>query len=139
MTGTQLDHIGIAVRSLAEATKAYERLGLRVTAPEEVPTEGVLVAMIPLGETRIELLEPTTPEGAVARFLEERGPGLHHLAFAVRDLDAVCTRLRDEGVRLVYENPQPGEGGSRVNFIHPHSTGGVLIELTESPPGEPTP
>jgi methylmalonyl-CoA epimerase len=100
---------------------------------EEVGSEKVRVAMLPLGETRIELLEPTSEDSVIARFLERRGEGIHHLALEVEDLDGACEELRAAGMRLVYDAPQPGEGGSRVNFIHPSSARGVLIELTERP------
>jgi methylmalonyl-CoA/ethylmalonyl-CoA epimerase len=127
----KLDHIGIAVRRLDEATQAYEAMGLHTSKVEEVSGERVRVAMLPLGETRIELLEPTTEDSVIARFLEKRGEGIHHLALEVEDIDAACEELRAAGIKLVYETPRTGEGGSRVNFIHPSSAHGVLIELRE--------
>lgn len=129
----KLDHIGIAVHRLDEATRAYEALGLGTVHVEEVLTEKVRVAMLPLGDTRIELLEPSSQDSVIARFLEKRGEGIHHLALEVENLEAACEELRAAGLRLVYDTPREGEGGSRINFIHPASTHGVLIELRELP------
>ncbi len=127
----KLEHIGVAVSSLKEARAVWETLGLEASSVEEVPSEQVKVAMFPLGETRIELLEPTAADSPVGRFLRKRGEGIHHLAFEVEDIEAACEELRSAGVKLVYEAPRRGEGGSWVNFIHPSSTSGVLIELRE--------
>ncbi len=126
-----LEHVGIAVRSLEESVEAYEALGLSLSTKEEVPGEKVKVATFPIGETRIELLEPTSEDSAIARFLERRGEGIHHLALAVEGLEEFCDELRSAGYRLVYDSPRPGEGGAMVNFIHPSSLNGVLIELRE--------
>lgn len=125
---SRLDHVGIAVRSLAEAIPLYERLE-RVAAspPEEIPGQGVRAVFV--GTT--ELLEPTAPDTAVGRFLERRGPGLHHVAWRVPDLAAELVRLEAEGVRLVDRAPRPGARGHRVAFLHPSATGGVLVELVE--------
>lgn len=131
MRVTKLEHIGIAVRSLEEARRAYEALGLTPAGVEEVPSERVRVALFPVGESRIELLEPTAEGSVVHRFLEARGEGIHHIALEVEDLEAACEELRAAGLRLVYETPQPGEGGGRVNFVHPASAHGVLIELRQ--------
>ncbi|MFQ5837743.1 MAG: methylmalonyl-CoA epimerase [Thermoplasmata archaeon] len=133
MNVRKLEHVGIAVRSLEEASAAYEALGLDLSSVEEVPGEQVKVAIFSVGETRIELLEPTAEDSAIARFLQKRGEGIHHLAFQVDDLERTCDELEAAGVRLVYEAPRVGEGGSRVNFIHPSSARGVLIELREAP------
>lgn len=127
-------HIGIAVESIEAARQFYEALGLEVEAIEEVPAEGVRVAMIGCGDTHIELLEPTTPSSPIRAFLDKRGPGIHHLCLdsdAIRDDDR---RLRDAGYRLLRESPTRGAGGCWVQFVHPKSAGGVLVELSESPP-----
>lgn len=130
----QLDHLGIAVRSIAEARGFWEALGLEVETIEEVEAEGVRVAMLPLGEIRIELLEPTREDSAVARFLERRGPGLHHVCVASDAIAEDDARLREAGVVLLRAEPTRGAGGARVQFVHPKSSGGVLVELSE--PGE---
>lgn len=127
----RLDHLGIAVRSIDEARKFWEALGLEVESIEEVPQEGVRVAMLPLGEARIELLEPTRPDSPIAKFLEQRGPGIHHLCLASEAIDADDAALRAAGVQLLRPEPTPGAGGSRVQFVHPRSAGGVLVELAE--------
>ncbi len=129
-----LDHIGIAVASIAEARKFYESLGLSVAHVEEVAAEGVRVAVIPCGATRIELLEPLTPDSTVGRFLARRGAGVHHLCFATGDVDGDSARLRAEGLEVLREQPGEGAEGCRVQFVHPRSTGGVLVELSERPP-----
>lgn len=129
----RLDHLGIAVKDLDAACRLYAGLGFAVVAREVVAHELVEVAMLPMeGGTRIELLQPTAPESAVARFLEKRGEGLHHLAMQVRDLAVVLARLKAEGVRLVKDEIQTGAGGHRYVFVHPASAGGVLIELVEA-------
>ncbi len=129
-----LDHIGIAVRSLEEGLRPYvEGLGLKPSGTEEVPTEQVKVAFLPVGETRLELLEPTGPDSPIVRFLERRGEGIHHLCFLVDDLESTLRRLDAAGVPLVDRVPRPGAGGSRVAFLHPRGTGGVLLELKERP------
>lgn len=124
-----LHHVGVAVRSLEEAARAYEALGLTVARVETVEGEQVRVAFIAVGETHIELLEPTGPTSPVARFLEKRGEGVHHLCFAVDDIARTMARAREAGLVLLDETPRTGAGGSRVCFIHPKSTGGVLVEL----------
>lgn len=126
-----VDHLGIAVRSIAEARGFYEALGLEVGAVEEVPQEKVRVAMIRCGGTRLELLEPTDPESPIARFLEQRGPGIHHLCLGSDDLDGDDRRLRASGARLLRPAPSAGAGGARVQFVHPKSAGGVLVELSQ--------
>ena len=128
---TQIDHLGIAVKSLAEAKKFYEQLGLEVMPEEVVETEKVRVAMVPVGESRIELLEPTVPESTIAKFLEKRGQGLHHVALHVSDLTATVERLKAAGTRLINEEIKIGAGGHRYVFVHPASAGGVLLELVE--------
>lgn len=129
----KLDHVGIVVRSIDEVLAVYERgLGMRVTHRETVPSEGAQVAFLPIGDTRLELLEPTGSEGVLPRFLEKRGPGVHHLCFEVADIRAALAALKAAGVPLVDEVPRPGAEGCEVAFIHPRGTGGVLIELSES-------
>jgi methylmalonyl-CoA/ethylmalonyl-CoA epimerase len=129
-----IDHVGIAVTSIEEARKIYEALGLAVEAVEEVPQEGVRVALIPCGESRIELLEPTREDSPIARFLERRGPGLHHLCLATDDIRADDQRLRDSGHQVLRPEPTRGAGGCWVQFVHPKSAGGVLLELSEEAP-----
>jgi methylmalonyl-CoA epimerase len=127
----RLDHIGIAVASIDEALGIYASLGLRESGREVVQSQGVVTAFLPLGETRLELLEPTGHDSPIAKFLAKRGPGIHHLCFAVEDLEEALTRLKRRGFRLVNENPVPGAGGRRVAFLHPSAGQGVLIELSE--------
>lgn len=129
-----VDHIAIAVRDLEEASRFYrEVLGLPGTGVETVPEQKVRVGFFSAGATRIELLEPTAPDSPVAKFLAERGPGLHHVCLEVEDLDAEMERLRRAGAAFTAEQPRPGSHGSRVAFIHPKSADGVLIELCERP------
>lgn len=127
----KLDHLGIAVRSIAEARRFWEALGLEVESIEEVPHEGVRVAMLPLGGVRLELLEPTRPDSPVAKFLATRGPGIHHVCLASDDLDGDDAALRAAGAQLLRAAPTAGAGGTRVQFVHPRSAGGVLVELAE--------
>jgi methylmalonyl-CoA/ethylmalonyl-CoA epimerase len=129
-----IDHLGIAVKSLDAAKKFYEQLGMKVLPEEEVAQEKVRVAMVPVGESRIELLEPTTDDSAIAKFLTKRGEGLHHVSLAVDDLAATVERLKSQGVRLVNDQIQIGAGGHMYVFVHPSSTGGVLVELCEDQP-----
>ena len=129
-----LDHIGIAVRDLEAALSFYrDALGLEVGEAEEVPSERVRAQFLPLGETALELLEATDEGSAIARSIERRGPGIHHITLRVADLAATLAGLRERGIRLVDESPRPGAGGSRVAFIHPSAAQGVLIELKEEP------
>ena len=127
----RLDHLAIAVTSIAEARRFWEALGLRVGEIEEVPQEGVRVAMLALGESRIELLEATRPDSPVGKFLARRGPGIHHLCLASDDLAADEARLRGTGAELLRAEPSRGAGGTRVQFVHPRSAGGVLVELAQ--------
>jgi len=129
-----VDHIGIAVASIEEGRKLYEAMGLSVEAIEEVPAEGVRVAFIPVGGTRIELLEPTSPDSPIAKFLARRGPGIHHVCLASDGLEADDAALRGAGIQLLRPEPTRGAGGSRVQFVHPKSAGGVLFELAEPEP-----
>ena len=125
-----IDHLGIAVSAIDEALKLYESIGLAPAHRETVATEKVHVAMLPAGESRIELLEPAAPDSPISKFLEKRGPGLHHVALRVPDLSAAVERLRASGARLLNE-PRPGAGGHLYVFVHPASTGGVLLELIQ--------
>jgi LAO/AO transport system kinase len=128
-----IDHLGIAVNSLSEAEAFYQSLGLQVTHHESIPAEKVNVAMLPAGDSRIELLEPAAPDSPISKFLERHGPGLHHVALRVPDLHATATRLRESGARLLNE-PREGAGGHLYVFVHPASTGGVLLELIQESP-----
>ena len=132
----KIDHVGLAVRSIEEARRFWEALGLRVTEIEEVPAEGVRVAMIPCGESRIELLEPIREDSAVAKFLERRGEGIHHVCLGSDDLTADDGALRRAGYEVLRPEPTAGAGGARVQFVHPRSAHGVLVELSEPGPGE---
>jgi methylmalonyl-CoA epimerase len=127
----KLDHLGIAVPNLAEAVKAYEALGFSVEATHEVPTERVRAAFLPVGESHLELLEPTDPTSVIAKFLEKR-KGLHHVCVLVDDIEAALAELRSRGATLLDESPRTGAGGCRVAFVHPGSAAGVLLELKES-------
>ncbi len=128
---TQIDHLGIAVKSLAQAKEFYERLGLEVMPEETVEAERVRLAMVPVGESRIELLEPTSPDSPIAKFLAKRGEGLHHVALHVSDLSGTVERLKATGTRLISDEIRIGAGGHRYVFVHPSSAGGVLLELVE--------
>jgi LAO/AO transport system kinase len=125
-----IDHVGIAVSSLESAIQFYENIGLKVEHRETVETEKVHLAMLPTADSRIELLEPAASDSPISKFLEKRGPGLHHIALRVPDLDGALARLRESGARLLNE-PRAGAGGHRYVFIHPSSTGGVLLELIQ--------
>lgn len=126
-------HIGIAVRDLDEALRLYhEALGLPLHGREYVQSDGVNVAFLPVGDTELELLEATDPESPVARFIEKRGEGIHHIALEVGDVAETLKILRGRGYRLIDEEPRTGAGGVRVAFVHPRSASGVLIELCEN-------
>jgi methylmalonyl-CoA/ethylmalonyl-CoA epimerase len=127
----KIDHVGIAVTSIAEARGFYEALGFVVQAIEEVPQEGVRVAMIPCGESKIELLEPTREDSPIALFLAKRGPGIHHLCLGSSDVRADDATLRAAGYAVLRPEPTRGAGGCWVQFVHPKSAGGVLVELSE--------
>ena len=128
---TRVDHIGIAVKSIAESLKVYEAMGLKSVGVEEVAEQKVRVAFIPIGETEIELLESTAPDGPVAKYIEKNGEGIQHLALRVDNLEAALAEMKAKGVRLIDEKPRYGAGGARIAFVHPRSTGGVLLELSE--------
>jgi methylmalonyl-CoA epimerase len=127
-----IDHLGIAVKSLAVAKGIYEKLGLVASAEEVVEGEQVRVAMLPVGESRLELMEATSDASTVAKFIAKRGEGLHHVCLRVPDLTAVVERLQKDGVRLVSNEIKTGAGGHRYVFVHPSSAGGVLLELVEA-------
>jgi len=128
-----LDHIGIAVQDLSAALAFYrDALGLEIEAPEEVTSQRVRAHFVPVGESKLELLEATASESAIARYVDKRGPGLHHITLRVDDIDAAVAQLRSRGVRMIDEQPRPGAEGSTIAFIHPSSTHGVLVELKQS-------
>lgn len=130
----KIDHIGIATNKIAEATEWWRQaLGLdAVINTEEIAEEKVRVAMLPVGESRIELLEATSDDSPIAKFLAKRGPGLHHIAVKVDDIRAALVKLKQSGARLIDEEPRTGAGGCLVAFVHPSSTGGVLLELVQN-------
>ncbi len=128
-----LDHLGIAVKSLDAARAIYEKLGLRPSPAEVVPHEQVRLSMIPIGETRLELLEPTSADSTIARFIAKRGEGLHHICLRVPNLAMAVEKLKKDGVRLISDEIKTGAGGHRYISVHPSSAGGVLLELDESP------
>jgi len=128
----KIDHLGIAVHSIEAAMPLYTgMLGLDLHEIEEVEDQKVRTAVFPVGESRIELLEPTSPDSPVAKFLEKRGEGIHHVALGVQDVAAALARLKAEGARLIDEAPRKGAGGAMIAFVHPKSTGGVLLELCQ--------
>ena len=129
-----IDHLGIAVKSLAAAKRFYQQLGMQVMPEEVVEQEKVRLAMVPVGESRIELLEPTSDDSPIAKFLAQRGEGLHHVSIRVHDINATVKRLQAEGVRLVSDEVKVGAGGHLYVFVHPSSAGGVLLELTQEQP-----
>jgi methylmalonyl-CoA epimerase len=126
-----IDHLGIAVKSLDTAKAIYQKLGMTVSAEELVEAEQVRAVMVPVGEARLELLEPTSDNSVIAKFIAKRGEGLHHVSLRVPDLTAAVARLKKDGVRLVSDDIKIGAGGHRYVFVHPSSTGGVLLELVE--------
>jgi methylmalonyl-CoA/ethylmalonyl-CoA epimerase len=130
MRHLKIDHLGIAVPSLEAAVAAYEALGFAVEARHDVPTEKVRTAFLPVGESHLELLEPTDPDSAIGRFLEKRS-GLHHVCVLVEDIDAALAEMKARGVPLVDQAPRIGAGGCRVAFVHPKGAEGVLLELKE--------
>ena len=128
----KIEHIGIATHKIDDALGFWrDALGLHVVETEEVAEQGVRVAMLPLGEPRVELLEPTSASSPVAKFLEKRGPGIHHIAVRVADIRATLARLKETGARLIDESPRVGAEGCLVAFVHPSTAGGVLLELVE--------
>jgi methylmalonyl-CoA epimerase len=127
----KIDHIGIAVKSIEDAAKLYTTLGLEIKHIEVLESQKVRVAMIPVGESKIELLESTDPEGVIARFIGKRGEGLHHVALEASDIEAALASLKAKEIPLVDEKPRIGAGGTKVAFLHPGGANGVSIELVE--------
>jgi|ERR1043166_3272460 len=129
----KIDHIGIATEGIEQASGFYrDALGLPVADVEVVSEQKVRVAMLPIGETRIELLEPTSSDSPISKFLAKRGPGIHHIAIQVEDIRKSLQKLKQEGAQLIDETPRTGAGGCLVAFVHPSSTGGVLVELVQN-------
>jgi methylmalonyl-CoA epimerase len=127
----KIDHLGIAVKSLAAAKSIYEKLGMKVSPEETVEHEKVRLVMVPVGKSRLELLEATSEDSTIAKFIAKRGEGVHHICLRVPDLAAAVEKLKKDGVRLVSNEIKIGAGGHRYIFVHPQSAGGVLLELVE--------
>ena len=128
----RVDHVGIAVKNLDEAVKFYETaIGLKATGYEVVEEQKVKVAFLPCGDSEVELMESTEPDGPIARFIEKNGPGIQHIAIRVDNIDKALEELKAKEVRLIDQTPRYGAGGARIAFVHPKATGGVLLELTE--------
>jgi methylmalonyl-CoA/ethylmalonyl-CoA epimerase len=131
----RIDHIAIVVSDIEAALNFWrDALGLELSHLEDLPEQQSQVAFLPTGDSEVELVEPTTLDSGIARYLNKRGPGIHHICFEVEDLEALLAILQQKGVRLINEKPVPGSGGKRIAFIHPESTNGVLVELSE--PGQ---
>ena len=131
MKPTVVDHIGIAVKSIDEALKFWQdSLGIKCTGVEEVAEQRVKTAFLPLGDTEVELLEATSDESPVAKFIEKKGEGIHHIAIRVENLEKALEAMKEKGIRLIDEEPRYGAGGARIAFVHPKGTGGVLLELS---------
>ncbi|MCL2009196.1 MAG: methylmalonyl-CoA epimerase [Synergistaceae bacterium] len=132
MKPTVIDHIGIAVRSIDSALKFWEGgLGITCVGVEEVAEQKVKTAFLPINDTEVELLEPTADDGPVAKFIEKKGEGIHHLAIRVDNLEKALAELKEQGVPMIDEKPRRGAGGAMIAFIHPSASGGVLIELSQ--------
>jgi methylmalonyl-CoA/ethylmalonyl-CoA epimerase len=132
MKTLKIDHIGIAVNNLDETLKFYEEvLGITCTGKEEVPEQKVRVAFLPVGDTEVELLESTDPEGPIAKYIDKKGEGIQHLAFRVDNIEEAIESMKQKGIRMIDESPRYGAGGAKIAFCHPKSTGGVLVELSE--------
>ncbi|UCG19801.1 MAG: methylmalonyl-CoA epimerase [Deltaproteobacteria bacterium] len=128
----KIDHLGIAVNSIEEAKKLFHHiLGLEFEGTETVQEQKVTTAFFPVGDSEVELLESTAPDGPIARYLEKRGEGIQHIAFRVENLEEALAELKEKGIRLIDEKPRKGAGGAKIAFLHPKSTHGVLIELSE--------
>ena len=128
----KVDHIGIAVQSIAETKKLYQDLlGLKHAGNETVAEQKVTTAFFPVGDTEVELLESTAPDGPIAKYLEKRGEGVQHIAFRVENIEEALTELKAKGIRMIDEQPRRGAGGAKIAFLHPKSTYGVLVELCE--------
>jgi methylmalonyl-CoA/ethylmalonyl-CoA epimerase len=127
----KIDHIGIAVKNLAESSKLYEMLGISPAGVEEGAEQKLKVCFFPVGDSEIELLESTDPSGPIARYIEKNGEGIQHMALRVDNLEAALAELKAKGVRLIDEKPRYGAGGAKIAFVHPKATGGILLELCE--------
>ena len=133
-TVKRIDHIGVVVSDLQSALSFWQdALGLNLTHVDEIPTEGSQVAFLPTGDSEIELVKPTTDDSGLARYLDKRGPGMHHLCLEVDDLEGMLAQLKTKGIQLINEIPIRGAGGKKYAFVHPKSAGGVLVELYELP------
>jgi methylmalonyl-CoA/ethylmalonyl-CoA epimerase len=128
--GTRIAHVGIAVRSAADLHAFYRNV-LGMSEADLADSDGARITGFAAGDARVELLESDAPESPIGKFLAKRGPGIHHICFAVDDLDATLDRCRDQGIRLIDDRPRPGAEGKRIAFLHPSSTGGILVELSE--------
>lgn len=132
MIPIQIDHIGIAVKSIEESLKFWEKtMNIKCQGIEEVIDQKVKTAFLPLGDSELELLEATSPESPVAKFIEKKGEGIHHIAIRVENLEETLSELKEKGVRLIDEKPRCGAGGAKIAFLHPKATGGILLELSE--------
>ncbi len=128
----KIDHLGIAVPGIDEGNKFWEDvLGLKMEAKETVESQKVTTAFLPVGESEVELLESTAPDGPIAKFIEKKGAGFQHVAFRVADIKAALAELKEKGIKLIDEVPRPGAGGAQIAFLHPKATGGVLVELCQ--------
>ena len=129
---SKVDHIGIAVKSIEETLKFYEGvLGIKCQGKEEVADQKVITAFFPVGDTEVELLQSTSEDGTIAKFIEKKGEGMHHIAFRVDNIEKALKELKAKGIRLIDEVPRLGAGGAKIAFIHPKATNGVLIEISE--------
>ena len=126
-----IDHVGVAVKDLDETIKIYEALGLKAQGIEVVEEQKVRVAFFPLGDSEVEFLESTSPDGPIAKYIDKKGVGVQHIAFRVDNLEESLAEMKEKGIQLIDEKPRYGAGGARIAFLHPKSTGGVLIELCE--------
>jgi methylmalonyl-CoA/ethylmalonyl-CoA epimerase len=130
----KIDHIGVAVKDLDKALSLYrDVLGMEIGGMDEVPAQKVRLAFVPVGDTRLELLEPTQEDSNIAKFIASRGEGVHHIALEVDDIQAALARLKEKGVRLINPEPVPGAHNTRIAFLHPKETNGVLLELVQQP------
>ena len=128
----KIDHLGIAVHSIEEAKKLFQdTLGLKFEGSETVAEQKVTTAFFPVGDSEVELLESTAPDGPIAKYLEKRGEGIQHIAFRVENIEEALVELKEKGIRLIDEKPRLGAGGAKIAFLHPKSTHGVLIEISE--------
>ena len=128
----KIDHLGIAVNSIEDGKNFWmDALGLEFEGSETVEEQKVTTAFFPVGESEVELLESTAPDGPIAKFLEKKGPGIHHVAFRVENVEAALAELKEKGIKLIDEKPRMGAGGAKIAFLHPKATNGILVELCE--------